>query len=301
MINPIIEWERKDIEDEMIKYDNADDKILRYEYLEKEYRRLKTIFSIHNKYEIKKIQLGLPIYKKDTKEVRDYILYRVNQAGNRINQIKKQLYFINNDGEKIDLKYDKKDDVYYYNDRIRLFKDIKQQCNLEYLFGIDDSNIPNILNYRIQNFEKNIAYIKREKDYLKKVRNSQREYKSPRRTYQKQINKELDINKIYIKIEKNGLSDVVRIFEAMNEAGIISTKTEVKQIVQMFFKEANDIKALEANYNATKSRIKNHRSSSNSKELVKFIIYLCGNSFHDKEVELHEIILSLEQIKKNII
>ena len=71
---------------------------------------------------------------------------------------------------------------------------------------------------------------------------------------------------------KSSLTDVVRIFEAMKESEIISNKTPVKEFAAMFFHEPTEKYLFERNYNATKSRLKNDGSSSNSDELVEFII-----------------------------
>ena len=100
---------------------------------------------------------------------------------------------------------------------------------------------------------------------------------------------------------KSSLADVVRIFEAMKESGIISLKTEVQQFAELFFGEVTDKISFEKKYNATKSRIKKEGSSSNSKELFKFIINILSSSYNGKEVEIEKIIKHLESIQRNII
>ena len=100
---------------------------------------------------------------------------------------------------------------------------------------------------------------------------------------------------------KSGLSDVVRIFEAMKEAGIISLKTEVKQFAELFFSEVTDKSSFERKYNATKSRMKKEESSSNSKELFEFVTGLISTSYKGKGAEIERIIKRLEEMQKNII
>lgn len=94
---------------------------------------------------------------------------------------------------------------------------------------------------------------------------------------------------------KVSMSDIVRIFEAMREAEIISFKTEVKQIAQMFFKYPG----FEGSYNSTKSRIEKNESQSNSKELEKFIKILCEKSFKKKGKVLDSIIEYLEKLQSD--
>ncbi len=99
---------------------------------------------------------------------------------------------------------------------------------------------------------------------------------------------------------KSGMSDIVRIFEAMKEEEVISSKTPVKEIAELFFSEPADKYLFEKKYNSIKSRLKIDGSSSNSEELVMFVITLCRKSFHDKEYALEKIIKSLEELQKNI-
>jgi hypothetical protein len=107
-----------------------------------------------------------------------------------------------------------------------------------------------------------------------------------------------DIERIKI---LSSMSDVVRILEAKKKAGIISTKTEVKQIAKMFHTETADSFLFEKKYNATKNRLEKEKSSSNSQPLVYFIKILCEEAFHNKEKQIEEIIGHLEGLQKNII
>jgi len=100
---------------------------------------------------------------------------------------------------------------------------------------------------------------------------------------------------------KTSMADIVRIFEAMKEAGIISLKTEVKQIAELFFGEVADKNSFEKKYNATKCRIKKEESASKSAELFQFIITVINKSYKGKGAEIERIIKYLETMQKNII
>ncbi len=99
---------------------------------------------------------------------------------------------------------------------------------------------------------------------------------------------------------KSGMTDVVRIFEAMKEEGVISSKTTVKDIAELFFSEPADKYLFEKKYNSIKNRLKKDGSSSNSEELIMFVLTLCRKSFYDKEYALEKIIKSLDELQKNI-
>jgi hypothetical protein len=98
---------------------------------------------------------------------------------------------------------------------------------------------------------------------------------------------------------KAGVTDIVRIFEAMKEAEIISKKTEVSQIADLFFNTAEDKKKFIATYNARKSDITNLDRSSNSTELEEFIITLIEKSFVNKDKVLENLVSHIEQLQKN--
>ena len=98
----------------------------------------------------------------------------------------------------------------------------------------------------------------------------------------------LNVNIVKINA-RSGLSDVVRIFESMKESGIISAKTEVSQIVSIFFSESVDNKRAIDTYNRNNSEIRNDESNSNSKQLVEFTKILITKSFGRKKKVLEEI------------
>lgn len=97
---------------------------------------------------------------------------------------------------------------------------------------------------------------------------------------------------------KSRLFDVVRIFEIMKKAEIISYKTTVMQIASLFHSNDEDMRTFEKKYNAAKSKMANYNHASNSKELVNFIKYLSEESFRNKEIKLDEIIQHLERLQK---
>ncbi len=100
---------------------------------------------------------------------------------------------------------------------------------------------------------------------------------------------------------KSSMTDIVRIFESLKKAEIISSKTSVKQIAGQFYTELQDKDIFEKRYNSTKSRLKKEESSSNSEALVKFIKILCEDGFKNKERELEDIIEHMEELQKNMI
>jgi len=88
--------------------------------------------------------------------------------------------------------------------------------------------------------------------------------------------------------------DIVRIFEAMSEVGIISSKTEIKQIAKLFFTDPVDITSFEKNYNATAHRLKDQASLSTSKNLNHFIKSL---SERLRQQDVDDLIRHLEKLK----
>lgn len=97
---------------------------------------------------------------------------------------------------------------------------------------------------------------------------------------------------------KSSITDIVRIFESMKKAGIISTKTTTKQIAELFFTEVMDLISFEKKYNAAKSKIDNYNHSSNSNELINFLKLLTEDSFKNKDLRIEELIHYLERLQK---
>lgn len=114
-------------------------------------------------------------------------------------------------------------------------------------------------------------------------------------------NGEKDIGGLVKIIGKVGLADVTRIFEAMKQSGIISSKTEVSQIARIFFSSKEDTKSFIAKYNATKRDIVKNEANSKSDELLEFIKLLISTSFDKREHELNEIEKHILKIKNNLI
>jgi len=98
---------------------------------------------------------------------------------------------------------------------------------------------------------------------------------------------------------KYGLVDITRIFEAMKEAGIISTKTEVSQIARIFFAEKLKQKDFISKYNSAKKDIKKDFSSSKSKELLEFLKILITVCYNSKEYELLELETHISKLQNN--
>lgn len=90
----------------------------------------------------------------------------------------------------------------------------------------------------------------------------------------------------------SSLSDIVRIIESMKKSNVISSKTEVKQIVNLF----NDPKMTEAKFNSTKSRLDKQESKSYSLELKNFVKLLTEKSYKGKDKILNELIKHLEKL-----
>lgn len=65
--------------------------------------------------------------------------------------------------------------------------------------------------------------------------------------------------------------DIVRIFEAMYSSGIITAKTEARQIAQLFLSDSGGIEKFVANYNNQKRKILEEGTKSNSKNLKQFV------------------------------
>ncbi len=85
------------------------------------------------------------------------------------------------------------------------------------------------------------------------------------------------------------ISEVVRIFEAMKRADIISLKTEATQIGRIFFSAKVDIKDFDIKYNARKKDLIEEERSTSSESLFKFVCSLIDISFIGKSEILDKI------------
>jgi len=90
--------------------------------------------------------------------------------------------------------------------------------------------------------------------------------------------------------------NIVRIFEAMYSSGIISAKTEIKQIAQLFFSNTRDIDKFVTNYNRLKKIILDKDPRSNSKKITKFIKLLLNGL---KKFGIKDILEHLRTILSN--
>lgn len=93
--------------------------------------------------------------------------------------------------------------------------------------------------------------------------------------------------------------DIVRIFEAMMDAKIISSKTEIPQLAKIFFVEPLEGKKFVDQYYARKDEINDIGRNSNSRELVDFVKKLIEKSFSKKEKILDELAEHILQLNKN--
>lgn len=100
---------------------------------------------------------------------------------------------------------------------------------------------------------------------------------------------------------KSSVSDVVRIYEVMKRAEIISMKTTTKQITAIHYHSTYDQLIFEKKYNAIKSRLERDESSSNSEEYLNFIMLSIENGFKKKGRELEKLVRFIEGLQKNII
>ncbi len=124
-------------------------------------------------------------------------------------------------------------------------------------------------------------------------------------TFEKFIQNEIEYRKFLLKLEeeetigliriRGRVSDVVRIFEAMKKADIISLKTEATQIGRIFFSEKVDIKDFATKYNARKKEIRDEERSTSSEPLLKFIYSVIETNFKGKP-EILDLIL--EHVKR---
>ena len=102
-------------------------------------------------------------------------------------------------------------------------------------------------------------------------------------------------------VKMNGkISEVVRIFEAMKDVGIISTNVEASQIGRIFFRETVDVKLFAAGYNARKKDLIEDERNTSSEFLEKFIDRLLEISFRGKRDILSRIVNHIGTLKNRI-
>lgn len=91
--------------------------------------------------------------------------------------------------------------------------------------------------------------------------------------------------------------DIVRILGAMYSSGIIPSKTEVKQIAQLFFSKPDEIEKFVSDYDSQKKRILDGDSGSDSENLIRFIKSLSNQlkKFEIKEIIEHLLTISFDK------
>lgn len=100
-------------------------------------------------------------------------------------------------------------------------------------------------------------------------------------------------------IKINGkIHEVVRIFEAMKAAEIISMKTEVSQIGNIFFTEKIDVNSFVSRYNARKKDLISEERSTRSESLLKFLNGLIEISYKGKPEMLDKLSEHIERVRK---
>ncbi len=100
-------------------------------------------------------------------------------------------------------------------------------------------------------------------------------------------------------IKINGkLHEVVRIFESMKTAEIISPKTEVSQIGNIFFTEKIAVNSFVSRYNARKKDLISEERSTKSESLFKFLTGLIEISYKGKPEMLDKISEHIERVRK---
>ncbi len=118
-------------------------------------------------------------------------------------------------------------------------------------------------------------------------------------TFEEFVKNEINYRKLILKLgdkQTEGLtkitgrvSEIVRIFEAMKRADIISLKTEATQIGRIFFSEKADIKNFDIKYNARKKDLIEEERSTTSEPLLKFVLSIIDLSFMGKSEILDKI------------
>ncbi len=79
---------------------------------------------------------------------------------------------------------------------------------------------------------------------------------------------------------------IVRIFEAMFKVGMISAKTEIKAIAELFFVEILDQNSFTDYYYSTKKQIKGKKSASTSDMIMDFIVELAVMCFRKAKMDI---------------
>ena len=95
------------------------------------------------------------------------------------------------------------------------------------------------------------------------------------------------------------IADMVRVFEAMYESGMISVKVPIRVISELFFDEIPEQNKFVNKYHSTKDQMKKKDSSSNSDKLLKFILILARKSFK-KKAKLDKLIGQLMELRKEL-
>gem|GEM_PF-5769224 len=94
------------------------------------------------------------------------------------------------------------------------------------------------------------------------------------------------------------IPDVVRIFEAMKAAEIISLKTEATQIGRIFFNEKIDVKEFASRFNARKKDLIEEERSTTSESLLIFINTLIDISYKGKPEFLDKIANHIDCVRR---
>ena len=108
----------------------------------------------------------------------------------------------------------------------------------------------------------------------------------------------LDLVNKYKIIILASMADMVRLFESLFEAAMISPTTTIMQIAEMFFSELPEQIKFTNKYYSTKNRIKKDESSSNGENVVLFMERFAEKSLKNKGEELDHLINFLLELRK---
>ncbi len=99
--------------------------------------------------------------------------------------------------------------------------------------------------------------------------------------------------------EDDGLTDVVRIFTSMKEAGIIDKETPTTNIARLFCDTEDEVREFAGKYYSTEKNTADFKRNSNSKKLFEFICHLIEKAYNKKPDKIDELTEFLEQLRKD--
>ena len=90
---------------------------------------------------------------------------------------------------------------------------------------------------------------------------------------------------------------IVRIFESMVKAEILSESTKISQITRLFFTEKDEAIEFQNSYSGRKTEIYTREATTTDKRLMKFLKTIIKDAYNGRESQINELSVFLDRLE----